>query len=119
MKKQKNRKKWIRIIVSTLLAGFLMYLFIPTYSTLEKYREGKEALNNRIKELKKENENLKMEIRKLRSDHLYIEKIARKELGMTRRGEIIYRIPARPDHNVTSGEAGGEEKENYVPEPNR
>ncbi len=104
MKKQENRKKWIWITASTLLAGFLMYLFIPTYSTLEKYREGREALNNRVKELEKENKNLKMEIRKLRSDPLYIEKIARKELGMMRRGEIIYRI---------------EEEESYVPEPNR
>jgi len=35
---------------------------------------------------------LKAEIEKLKTDPLYIEKIARKELGMTRQGEIIYRI---------------------------
>lgn len=104
MKNDENRKKWMWITTYTLLVGFLMYLFIPISSTLNKYRAGREVLNSSIKELEEENENLKIEIRKLQSDSLYIEKMARKELGMIRPGEAIYRI---------------EEEENYVPEPNR
>ena len=69
-----------------------MYLFIPTYSTLARYREEREVLNIRIRELEDENENLKIEIKKLQSDPVYIEKIARRDLGMIRQGEIIYRI---------------------------
>ncbi len=69
-----------------------MYLLLPNYLTLSRYKEDREALNIRIKELGKENESLKAEIEKLKTDPLYIEKIARKELGMTRQGEIIYRI---------------------------
>ncbi len=99
MRKQEN-KKWILITGSTLLFCFLMYLFIPTYSTLRRYREDRDALNNRIKELTNENENLKTEIIKLKSDSVYIEKIARKELGMMRPGETIYRIEEE-DTNVS------------------
>ena len=69
-----------------------MYLLIPNYSTLVRYQEDRDVLNIQINELEKENGNLKIEIRKLKTDPLYIEKIARKELGMTRQGEIIYRI---------------------------
>ena len=76
----------------TFLGGFLMYLFIPTYSTLVKYREEREALNVRIKELEVENGNLQDEINKLKGDSLYIEKMARKELGMMRQGEIMYKM---------------------------
>jgi cell division protein FtsL len=101
MSKRENNKKWIIIIGSAILICFLLYLFIPTYSTLRRYREDRDALNNRIKELTNENENLKTEIIKLKSDSVYIEKIARKELGMTRQGETIYRIEEKEDTNVS------------------
>ncbi|MBU0533747.1 MAG: septum formation initiator family protein [Candidatus Omnitrophica bacterium] len=97
MRKRGNDKKWVWVIAFVFLGGFLMYLLIPNYSTLVRYQEDYEALNIQINELEKENENLKIEIRKLKTDPLYIEKIARKELGMTRQGEIIYRItPTHP-----------------------
>jgi len=69
-----------------------VYLLFPNYLSLLRYRENREALNFRIKELEKENETLKIEIEKLKKDPLYIEEIARKELKMTRPGEIIYRV---------------------------
>jgi len=69
-----------------------MYLFIPNYLTLVRYTEERETLNIRIEELEKENETLRTEITKLKTDPLYIEKIAREQLGMIRQGEIIYRI---------------------------
>jgi cell division protein FtsB len=100
MRKREKNKRWEWIIAFGLLGGFLMYLLIPNYSTLTRYREDREALDIRIKELEKENKNLKTEVEKLKTDPLYIEKIARKELGMTRQGEIIYRItPVSPAEN--------------------
>jgi cell division protein FtsB len=100
MKRENNRKKLIKIIAFTFCAGFLVYLFIPNYLKLEKYRESREVLNNRIKQLEEQNENLRMEIAKLQSDSLYIEKIARKELRMMKPGETIYRIEEE-DTNVS------------------
>ena len=63
-------------------------------------------MNFRIEELEKENANLTTEIDRLKNDSLYIEKIARKELGMIRQGEIIYRIipPQSQESPNTSGE---------------
>ncbi len=69
-----------------------MYLFIPTYSTLVRYGKEGEDLSVRIKDLRKENENLQIEINKLNNDPVYIEKMARKELGMMRQGEIMYKM---------------------------
>lgn len=103
MRKPGNRQKWLGIVAYTFLGGFLMYLFIPTYSTLARYREEREALDIRIKGLEEENENLKIEIRKFQSDPVYIEKIAREELGMMRQGEIIYRISPTDESQEETG----------------
>ncbi len=50
----------------------------------------------RIKEvnlkLEEENQKLKEEVKRLQSDKRYIEEIARKELGMVKEREIIYRF---------------------------
>ena len=92
MRNPRNGKKWLLIIACTCLGGFLMYLFIPTYSTLVRYGKEGEDLSVRIKDLRKENENLQIEINKLNNDPVYIEKMARKELGMMRQGEIMYKM---------------------------
>ncbi|MDD5454247.1 MAG: septum formation initiator family protein [Candidatus Ratteibacteria bacterium] len=92
MRKREKDRQLVWIITFFLLGGILLYLLIPNYSALSRYRKDREALNIRIQQLEKENESLKAEIEKLKTDPLYIEKIARKELGMTRQGEVIYRI---------------------------
>jgi len=44
--------------------------------------------------LQKENELLRERIYRLRHDDLYLEKIAREDLGLVRPGEIVYRFPS-------------------------
>jgi len=61
-----------------------------------KHKEEK-ALNDTIKE----KELLELEIEKLTEDSLYIEEIARKEYGMVKNGEEVFRITI-PD-SVTEG----------------
>ncbi len=50
----------------------------------------------RIKEentqMEKENQTLKEEVRRLKQEKSYIEEIARKELGLVKEGEILYRF---------------------------
>jgi len=45
-----------------------------------------------IKELKEKNKLLAAEIRRLREDRRYLESVARKELGLIKDNEIIYRF---------------------------
>jgi cell division protein FtsB len=42
--------------------------------------------------LQKENEVLRERIHRLRHDNLYLEKIAREDLGLVRPGEVVYRF---------------------------
>ena len=103
MRNNEEKRKWIWITGVIFLGGFLMYLFVPTYITLARYREERAALDMRNKALEEENENLKMDISKLKNDPLYIEQIARKELGMIRQGEIIYRISPTEETQEDTG----------------
>ena len=57
-------------------------------------------MNKRLAQLKllndgvsKENNELKKKIILLRSDLAYIESLARSELGMVKKGDIVYRLP--------------------------
>jgi cell division protein FtsB len=63
----------------------------------------KELVRMKEKNLKidEENQKLKEEVRRLQQEKRYIEEIARKELGMVKKGEIIYQfdIPADGKEN--------------------
>lgn len=48
----------------------------------------------RSEEMKAENEKLKREIEALKSDRRYLESIARKDFGLVRPNETIYKFPA-------------------------
>ena len=50
-------------------------------------------VRKRLEELKAENEKLKREIEALKSDRRYLESIARKDFGLVRSNEIIYKFP--------------------------
>jgi cell division protein FtsB len=54
-----------------------------------------------IEQLKEKNRVLAAEIRRLRGDRHYLESVARKELGLVKENEVIYRI--RNDRKETSG----------------
>lgn len=45
--------------------------------------------------LNEENKSLKMEIELLKNDLKYLEEIARKELGLIKDGELVYRLGER------------------------
>ena len=55
--------------------------------------QDKKKIDSRLIEAKQENEKLKHEIVALKTDRRYLESIARKEFGLVRPNEIIYRFP--------------------------
>ena len=68
--------------------GFGERGFIHLYR-LEKERQ---ASMQRILRLEKENEDLLEQIHRLRTDDEYIEEVARRELGLIKHDEILYRF---------------------------
>lgn len=79
-----------------LLAVFIIFmLFLTVFSDkglIKIYHLSKERDSILAKNVLtgKENEDLKNEINRLKTDKRYIEEIARKELGMVRTSDIIY-----------------------------
>jgi hypothetical protein len=69
-----------------LILGFLFVCYI--------YLGGDYGLTHR---LRAEQLDLKQECVRLETDSLYIEKKAREELGMVRKGERVYQFVPRPD----------------------
>jgi len=56
-------------------------------------RQDRERIQSRLSDTRKDNEKLKQEIVALSNDHRYIESIARKDLGLFHRNEVIYQFP--------------------------
>lgn len=77
------------IIIILILGVFLVY---PGYLDLRKTNLEKARLDKNISKLEETNKNLQVEIRKLKEDNFYIEKVARETLGLVKPGEIIYKI---------------------------
>ena len=91
MKKEKNRK-WIWLVVLVVVLPVIGYFFSSNYRILRRYKEEVAKLDQIVAELDKENSLLKKEVEELKYNPLYVERIARRELGMIRPGETIYRV---------------------------
>ena len=77
------------------LAVFLfVWLAFGPHGLIDLYgmRKEKEKSLTQIQELREKNKELTAEIRRLKGDPEYLESIVRKELGMVRENEIIYRF---------------------------
>jgi cell division protein FtsB len=87
------RRRWpwliLVIVVATLGAASTGDLGLVR---LFKLRAGHERLMQENSEIRSDNDRLRTEVRNLREDRFAIEKIAREELGMVRKDEVLYKI---------------------------
>lgn len=100
IRKRKVLRK--RILIGLVVAG-IFYLGSPLlvgdmrmakyFSMLRTYHR----ISTEIKELDEENQRLRGEVKALRSDPTTIERIARKELGLVKEGELVYYIRPRQE----------------------
>ena len=91
----------IAIAAAGAVAGWLFFALAAQY--LRTYDLGREAarLERRKQELLIQNATIYAEIRRLRTDDRYIERLAREQLGMVRPGEIEFVIvPAPSEHRA-------------------
>jgi len=84
----KNKKLIIIFVLIVLLA----FIFIPGYTKLHNLRARNQELELQVIELEEENIKLIKEQERLEKDKVYIEKVAREEMGVAREGEVIYKI---------------------------
>ena len=78
------------------LAVFLLILFLPGYTKLQELKDRNNDLEGKIKRLSVENALLQVELKKVESDPVYQERIAREKMGVVRKGEIpVKLVPER------------------------
>lgn len=93
-----RRKKLLirRLTVFSIFAGIISYVLISSlvsqHRTLEEMNRDLAQAQEQLAELKKQEEVLRQEIIKLNDDE-YLAKLARKELYVSKDGEIIFTIP--------------------------
>lgn len=90
-----DRKRKMLIIPAAIVAFILFFTFFGDRGVLRLLRlsSEKKEMEKRITELTAENERLKKEVEALKVDRRYLESIARKELGLVKKDEIIYLFP--------------------------
>jgi cell division protein FtsB len=87
-------EKRMYLIPAGCLAFILFFTVFGDKGLLRIFelRQDKARIEKRLIEIRSENENLKREVVALQSDRRYIERIARKDLGLVRSNEVIYQF---------------------------
>lgn len=77
-----------------LLGGIvlLLIIFLPGYTKLQELKDKNRNSEVKIKRFHAENRLLQQELKRVESDPLYQEKIARDKMGVVRKGEIPVKI---------------------------
>lgn len=88
-------QKKMYLIPAGCVAFILFFTVFGDKGLLRIYElmHDKARIQARLNETRKENEKLKQEIIALSNDHRYLESIARKDLGLFHRNEVIYQFP--------------------------
>jgi cell division protein FtsB len=73
-------------------------------------RSQKEALQQQVNQLETTNEALRKEIEALRTDRRYIEDIARRELGMVKKDELVFQFSNKRKREKEKGKEAGPAK---------
>jgi cell division protein FtsB len=95
-----RRATQVTLKAVTLLAGVLATLFVITFcfsdrgmNDLQRARKGVDGLQADIKRLQADNVRLRGEIESVKKSTYAVERIARQDLGMSKKGEIVYMLP--------------------------
>lgn len=79
-----------------ILIGVVTVLFLPPFAKYQALRYKSNKIDRQIAQLKAENKRLEEERLKLQTDISYIEKRARENVGMVRKGEIVIKeVPSK------------------------
>ena len=94
MPQSKKSNRWVIYALSAFIVTLSLLTIFGERGVIHLGRlwQEKRTLEENNFLLQKENETLRERIYRLHHDDLYLEKVAREELGLVRPGEIIYRF---------------------------
>ncbi|MBI4353399.1 MAG: septum formation initiator family protein [Candidatus Omnitrophica bacterium] len=85
-------RKPAAVVIFALLAAAFVMLLAPRALQVRKLRIQSKNLDAEIQRLQLENRALEEELRLLRDDPVYLEKVAREKFNKARQGEIVYKV---------------------------
>ncbi len=90
----KGYNKGVLVTILLLASVMIFFTFFGDKGLLQVYRLRRELreIERVDMELRQENERLIGEIDNLRTNKTYIEELARRELGLVKKGEIVYQF---------------------------
>ena len=91
-RRSRSRLKPGRKIILLILAVLLVFSFGKGFVRIGRLLSRRHTEEQRLEQVREEKEQLEGEIERLKADSLYIEEIARKEYGMVRDGEEVFRL---------------------------
>lgn len=82
-----------KIIIFSIF-GFIALgiIFIPGYLRIKRLIRKNLELELQIEEARRTNRELREELKRLKNDPVYLERVARQKLGLAREGEVIYKV---------------------------
>jgi cell division protein FtsB len=80
------------ILILFLILGLLTLFGDKGILHLLRLRKEVSRIQEENRKIEAENRKLREEVKRLQNEKRYIEEIARKELGMVKEGEVIYRF---------------------------
>ena len=107
------KKKFLKIILIAVI-GVVSYFYLCGNTGIihliqSKYRQNK--LEKNITLLEAENQRAIAEIQSLRSDLKTVERLAREELGLIKKGEVVYKfIIEKEDKNDNTGNRNNDKR---------
>lgn len=90
--------RWKSIALTLIIVSVLIYLFSPNFLRLTKAYRQIQVLQDEIRTLQVQNQKIQDEIYSLKYDPIYIEKVAREDLGMSKPKEVIYKFEESQDN---------------------
>ncbi len=85
-------RRFIKIAIAATIILFISVLFFHEISELSLLKNENRKIEKEIQELKRQNEAYRWEIDAVKNDREYLEKILRKDFGMIKDREKIFRF---------------------------
>ncbi len=107
MRLANSPRRWAVYLCSSLFVALALFTAFGERGVFHLWRLNgeKKQLQEKNFLLQKENEALRDRAYRIRNDDLYLEKIAREELGLIRPGETVYRFASPDPKRSRSGPA--------------